>query len=87
MGSWQQLGKSVEQSSEGMQLGNLNGYMKVDQLSVYLDIPVNTLRQYCSKGRIPFIKVPGSNHVRFSREAIDRWMETGSSENAVNLEA
>ena len=57
------------------------GYMDINELSRFLAIPVATLRQYCSKGTIPYIRVPGSSHIRFSQVAIDAWMQEGSIEN------
>ena len=53
-------------------------YMDVHQLSEYLGgIPINTLRKWCSNKKIPYIKIPGSSHVRFQQEEIDQWMLKG----------
>ena len=56
----------------------MGNYMNIEQLSDYLGgIPVNTLRQWCSRGKIPYIKVPGSNHVVFSSNDVDEWLSHG----------
>ena len=52
-------------------------YFDVDAVARYLMMSPNTIRQYVSRGRIPFIKVPGSNLVRFLKSQVDEWMLQG----------
>ena len=52
-------------------------YLDVEALAQYLMMSPNTIRQYVSKGRIPYIKVPGSHLVRFLRSQVDTWMMEG----------
>lgn len=52
-------------------------YLNTEKAAEYLALSPNTLRQYVSRGKIPFIKVPGSNQVRFRREDLDKWMMQG----------
>ena len=52
-------------------------YLDVEALAQYLMMSPNTIRQYVSKSKIPHIKVPGSNLVRFPRSQIDAWMMEG----------
>ena len=52
-------------------------YLDTATVAQYLKMSPNTIRQYVSRGRIPFIKVPGSNLVRFSKNQIDQWMMQG----------
>ena len=54
-----------------------NSYMTYIEAAEYLSVSVNTLRQWVSKGMIPFYKIPGSNQVRFKREDLDNWMQQG----------
>lgn len=53
-------------------------YYDVETVARYLMMSPNTIRQYVSRGRIPYIKVPGSNLVRFLKSQIDDWMMEGS---------
>ena len=60
-----------------MMMDGENTYFDVEMLARYLMMSKNTIRQYVSRGKIPFIKVPGSNLVRFSKVAVDEWMMGG----------
>ena len=52
-------------------------WMNVDQVADYLGLSAKTVYQYVSDRRIPFVKIPSSNQVRFNRRRIDEWMEQG----------
>lgn len=47
-------------------------YMTLDEASEYTGMHKSTLRVYCSKGLVEFVKVGKS--VRFRTEALDRFM-------------
>lgn len=47
-------------------------YMTLDEASEYTGMGKSTLRVYCSKGLVEFVKVGKS--VRFRTEALDRFM-------------
>ena len=52
-------------------------WMNVNQVAAYLGLSAKTVYQYVSDRRIPFVKIPSSNQVRFNRKRIDEWMEQG----------
>ena len=47
--------------------------LTIDELSGYLKIPKSTLYKLLQEGKVPGQKV--GRHWRFSRKAIDRWIE------------
>ena len=47
--------------------------MNYKELSAYLKLSENTLRQKVMKGTIPSFKIDGA--VRFSKKKIDEWLE------------
>lgn len=49
----------------------------VNELAEYLKITVETLYNWISQKKIPYVKV-GSRLVRFDLEKIDEWLEQGS---------
>jgi excisionase family DNA binding protein len=53
-------------------------WMTVDETAKYLSLSRATIYQYVREARIPYIKVPGSNQIRFSRHDIDAWMSKGA---------
>jgi len=53
----------------------------VEGLSIYLDIPVNTLRCWVWQRQIPFYKI--GRLVKFDIKEIDTWLEE-RKENVVN---
>ena len=55
-------------------------WLTPDEVAELLSISLNTLRQYVSKRKIPFIKVPGSNLTRFKSSDLWLWMEGGLNE-------
>jgi excisionase family DNA binding protein len=55
-------------------------WLTPDEVAELLSISLNTLRQYVSKRKIPFIKVPGSNLVRFDSGSLRDWMKQGLKE-------
>ena len=54
-------------------------WMNVDQTAHYLGLSAKTIYQYVSDRRIPFVKIPSSNQVRFNRIRIDEWMNQGQT--------
>ncbi len=58
----------------------MNGYWDFKDVEEYTKIPENTLRSYVRKKTMPFIKVPGSSHIRFLKEHIDKWLLKGFHE-------
>jgi len=51
--------------------------MTVEQLSAYLQIAKSTLYKLAQEGKVPGQKV--GKHWRFSKDAIDRWLEHRSA--------
>ena len=54
-----------------------DGYFDAKTLAEYLGIKLNTVRQYVSRDKIPYFKMPGSRSVRFRKAEIDAWMRQG----------
>jgi len=52
--------------------------MTVDEVSSYLRIPKSTLYKLAQEGKLPCQKV--GRHWRFRKEALDRWLEQGRTE-------
>lgn len=46
--------------------------LDIAEASEYLGIPANTLRCWCSRKRIPYVKL-GERMVRFDRHELDEW--------------
>ena len=57
-------------------------WLSIPECADYLGISGHTLYQYVSQRRIPFNKVPHSNLVRFNRERVDKWLESGTVKTA-----
>ena len=55
-------------------------WLSVVECAEYIGVSVNTLYQYVSKRQIPFAKMPRSNLIRFDREKVDAWLNSGSVE-------
>lgn len=51
--------------------------MTVGEVAQYLGLSKATIYQYVCERRIPYVKIPKSNQVRFDRERIDDWMTSG----------
>ena len=49
-------------------------YLNVRQLAEYIDSTEGSVRQLCSKRRIPFVRVAGGRRVLFDTEQIDSWL-------------
>lgn len=47
--------------------------MTIDELAAYLKVAKSTLYKLAQEGKVPGQKV--GKHWRFSREAIDRWLQ------------
>ena len=56
---------------------NESPFLDVKSLSEYILVPENTIRSWIARKSIPFIKVPGSTHVRFLKSDILQWMNQG----------
>ena len=52
-------------------------WMNVSQVAEYLGLSRATVYEYVSNRRIPFVKIPKSNQVRFNPDSIDSWMSSG----------
>ena len=50
--------------------------MTIEEVARYLRIPVSTVYRLAQQGRIPASKV--GRQWRFSRKALERWIESGS---------
>ena len=57
-------------------------WLNTDEAATYLGLSKNTIYHFVCERRIPFVKMPGSNQVRFSRDEIDQWMMSGRVETA-----
>ena len=53
--------------------------MTIEEVIEYLRIPRSSLYKLAQAGRIPCQKV--GRHWRFHKEALDRWLEQGPSDN------
>jgi len=51
--------------------------LNIKELSKYLGIGIQTLYQWTSQHRIPFIKI-GQGRIRFDIQAIDKWIREHS---------
>lgn len=52
-------------------------WLSPDETAQYLGISINTLYKYVNEGKIPYKKIPGSNLLRFRKQSLDLWLETG----------
>ena len=57
-------------------LSTNNGLMKVKDLAKYLNYDIQTIYRMVKAKEIPFVKVPGKSTIRFSKEEIDKWLQT-----------
>ena len=58
-------------------MDNPSEILTIDELAKYLKVGKTTLYRLAQEGRIPGQKV--GKHWRFSKEAIDRWLEESGS--------
>lgn len=49
-----------------------NQLLSTEQLSEYLNVPTATIRDWCYKRKIPFVKV--GRHVRFRPSDVEKWL-------------
>jgi len=47
--------------------------MTVKEVSHFLNVPIATIRKWCSQRYIPYIKM--GRHVRFSRTSLEDWLK------------
>jgi excisionase family DNA binding protein len=59
--------------------------MTIDELAAYLQVAKSTLYKLAQEGKVPGQKV--GKHWRFSREAIDEWLASGSSTRSASAQA
>ena len=52
-----------------------NQLWSIDRLAQYLDVPAATIRDWCYKRKIPFVKAGRS--VRFKPSDVEKWLEQG----------
>ena len=52
-------------------------WMDKKELAQYVKLSIYTIDKYVCEQRVPFIKIPGSSEVRFSKPDIDEWMMSG----------
>lgn len=57
---------------------SLPDVMTIEQLCSYLQLSRSTLYKLAQEGKVPGQKV--GKHWRFSKDAIDRWLQTGTSQ-------
>jgi excisionase family DNA binding protein len=57
---------------------NFDSWMTVEEVAAYLGLSRSTIYQYVNEHRIPFVKIPTSNQIRFQKARIDEWMADGS---------
>lgn len=58
----------------------LKRWLSITDLEEYIGVPRNTIYHYVARRTIPFVKVPGSNLLRFDRLKIDEWLLSGAVE-------
>lgn len=52
-------------------------FLSLKHASLFLDIPVGTLRKRCAKGQIKFIRDSFSGRIYFSQKELIRYMKMG----------
>jgi excisionase family DNA binding protein len=52
-------------------------YMNTEQAAEYVVVSVHTMRQWISRKKIPFIKIPNSNRVLLKKNDLDEWLHQG----------
>jgi len=57
----------------------------VEEVAEYVGLEKQTIYQYVSHRKIPYVKIPGSNRLRFDREKIDEWLQSGAAETVDEL--
>ena len=58
----------------------LKRWLSVAELEEYLGMPRSSIYHRVSQRTIPFVKIPGSNLLRFDRMKIDEWLISGAVE-------
>lgn len=53
-------------------------WLNINECAEHIGVSIHTVYQYVSKRSIPFSKVPNSNLIRFDRDRIDQWLESGT---------
>lgn len=54
--------------------------LTVKGVATYLELKPSTIYSYVHERRIPYIKLPGSQQVRFDLDEIDAWAKQGRVE-------
>jgi excisionase family DNA binding protein len=60
-------------STKALEYRNFNEYLKIDDISAYLNIKTKTLYALVESGDIPHYRI--GRLIRFKREDVDLWME------------
>ena len=55
-------------------------WLSIRECADHIGVSPHTLYKYVSTRQIPFSKVPKSSLLRFDRERVDRWLESGTVE-------
>ena len=53
-----------------------NQLWSINRLAEYLDVPIATIRDWCHKRTVPFVKV--GRHIRFKSSDIEIWLKQRS---------
>lgn len=53
------------------------GFLNLKNASLFLDMPVGTLRKRCARAQIKFIRDPYSGRIYFSKRELIRYMKRG----------
>jgi len=53
-----------------------NQLWSINRLAEYLDVPIATIRDWCHKRTVPFVKV--GRHIRFKSSDIETWLKQRS---------
>ena len=60
--------------------GAMKSWMNVREVAEYLNVKPCTVYAYVNQRRIPHYKAPGSQLLRFRKNEVDEWIETGRVE-------
>jgi excisionase family DNA binding protein len=66
-----------------MKANNLEacGWFRIATAADYLDLSTRTVRRLI-KGGMPCVKIPGSGTILINKEAVDRWLLRGQTDEA-----
>lgn len=58
-------------------------FLNLKHASIFLDMPVSTLRKRYMAGRIKYIQDPYSKRIYFSKKELIRYMQRGEQKNVI----